>query len=389
MKQKLLFMISLLALFACGQKSKTNGKTVATDSISNNTVYLLAGTYTSGESRGIYVYRFDTVTADAEFVSMAEITNPSYLAVGKDEKFVYSVCETRDGNASASAFAFDRQKGELTFLNASKTQGGDPCHITVDEAGKHVVTASYSGGSISVFDVNADGSLSELKQIFKFSGKGKDPDRQASPHLHWVGFSPDGKYLYATDLGTDRIYKYAVDNETGENKKYLTPGNPAFFQLTAGAGPRHIAFHPNGKFLYLISELSGEVFAFNYDGNTGDLQEFQSIKADTLDAHGSADIHITPDGRFLYASNRLKGDGIAVFSINGEDGKLTRTGYRETGVHPRNFVITPDGKLLLVACRDSDVIQIFRIDRETGLPENLNKDIKSDMPVCLKFIGFP
>jgi 6-phosphogluconolactonase (cycloisomerase 2 family) len=371
-------------MFACGQKNKTIPTTEPDNN--SNKIYLLVGTYTSGESKGIYVYRFDTVTADAEFVNMTEITNPSYLTISKDEKFVYSVTETGDENASASAFGFDKQKGELKLLNTSKTQGGDPCYITVDKAGKHIVTASYSGGSISVFDINADGSLSELKQLFQFSGKGKNLDRQAAPHLHWVGYSPDGRYLFANDLGTDSIYKYAIHPESGENQQYLTRGNPASFQLADGAGPRHSEFHPNGKFLYLISELSGDVFAFKYDSTTGDLQEFQKIKSDTLNASGSADIHITPDGKFLYASNRLKGDGIAIFSINRENGELTKTGYRETGLHPRNFVITPDGKLLLVACRDSDVIQIFRIDRESGLLENLNRDIKLDMPVCLKFI---
>jgi len=352
----------------------------------SNSLYLLVGTYTSGESKGIYVYRFDTVTADTEYVGMTEITNPSYLTIGKDGKLVYSVTETGDENASASAFAFNKQTGELKLLNTSKTQGGDPCYITVDEAGKHIVTASYSGGSISVFDINADGSLSELKQLLKFSGKGKDPNRQAGPHLHWVGYSPDGRYLFANDLGADRIYKYAIHPESDEIQQHLTQGNPASFQLADGAGPRHSEFHPNGKFLYLISELSGDVFAFKYDSITGDLQEFQKIKSDTLNAGGSADIHITPDGKFLYASNRLKGDGIAIFSIHPKNGELTKIGYRNTGLHPRNFVITPNGKLLLTACRDSDVIQIFRIDKETGLLENLNKDIQLDMPVCLKFI---
>jgi 6-phosphogluconolactonase (cycloisomerase 2 family) len=382
MKGRIL-LIAALALFACGKK----GKTAEAAEPDSNSVYLLVGTYTSGESKGIYVYRFDTVTADAERVGMAELANPSYLTVSHDGNFVYSVTETRDENASASAFAFDRQKGELKLLNRSKTQGGDPCNIVTDRAGRHVVTASYSGSSISVFDIKDDGSLSELTQLLKFSGKGSDPGRQERPHLHWAGYSPDGRYLYANDLGTDKIYKYAVNNAAGENQKYLTEGTPASFKLADGTGPRHSEFHPNGKFLYLIGELSGDVLVFAYNDASGDLTEIQKIKSDTLDAHGSADIHVTPDGRFLYSSNRLKGDGLAIFSINAEDGKLTRIGYQETGRHPRNFVITPDGKLLLVACRDSNVIQVFRIDRETGLLENLNRDIALQMPVCLKTVS--
>jgi 6-phosphogluconolactonase (cycloisomerase 2 family) len=313
---------------------------------------------------------------------MAEITNPSYLCVSSDQKFVYSVTETGDENASASAFRFDNQKGTLSLLNTSKTQGGDPCHIMIDKTGKHIVTASYSGRSISAFHVNEDGSLSEAEQIFQFSGTGKDSKRQAAPHLHWTGFSPDNRYLFANDLGTDRIYKYNVN----QGDKYLTEGNPTSFKLRDEAGPRHSEFHPNGKFLYLIGELSGEVFAFHYDSITGNLTEFQAIPADTLHARGSADIHITPDGRFLYASNRLKGDGLAIFSINQETGELTKIGYQETGIHPRNFIITPNGKMLLAACRDSDVIQVFSIHSESGLLTNLNKDIQLDMPVCLKFI---
>ena len=382
MQRKLLLFIAVLTLFGCGQKSKINSQSAVTDSISENKIYMLVGTYTSGESKGIYVYRFDTVTADAEFVSEAEITNPSYLCVSPNQKFVYSVTETNDERASVSAFRFDNQTGTLSLLNTSETQGGDPCNIVIDKTGKHVITANYSGGSISVFDVNADSSLSDAKQLFKFLGKSKDPERQATPHLHWIGFSPDNNYLYANDLGTDRIYKYNVN----QGDEYLTESTPAFFKLRDGIGPRHSEFHPNGKLLYLISELSGEVLAFHYDSISGNLTEFQSIPADTLDARGSADIHITPDGCFLYASNRLKGDGLAIFSINQETGELTKIGYQETGIHPRNFIITPNGKMLLVACRDSHVIQVLGINQSTGLLENLNKDIQLDMPVCLKFI---
>jgi 6-phosphogluconolactonase (cycloisomerase 2 family) len=382
MQQKLFLSIAVLTLFACGQKSKSVEKIATKDTGTDNNIYLIVGTYTSGESKGIYVYHFDTITADAELVSMAEITNPSYLCISSDKQFVYSVTETGDENASASAFHFDKETGALSLLNTSKTQGADPCYIAIDKDGKHIITANYSGGSISAFNINEDGTLSDISQLFLFTGAGKDPKRQAAPHLHWVGFSPDKQYLYANDLGTDRIYKYHINQEN----KYLTEGVPSFFKLPAGTGPRHSEFHPNGKFMYLISELSGEVLAFHYDNLSGDLTPFQTIPSDTLQAQGSADIHITPDGRFLYASNRLKGDGLAIFTVNQETGELTKTGYQETGKHPRNFMITPNGKMLLVACRDSNVIQVFNIDSTTGLLTNLNKDIALDKPVCLKVI---
>lgn len=354
--------------------------------IDDSSLYLIVGTYTTGQSDGIYVYQFDTVSGYSTYKSKAKITNPSYLAISKDEKYVYAVSETGDDKASANAFAFDKENGELSLLNTELTKGADPCYIVVDNVGKHVVTANYSGGSITVFDVEEDGSLATASQCISFTGKGVDPNRQQKPHLHCVAYSPDEKYLFANDLGTDKIHKFDVN--PGGQTNYLNAGVPADFKVADGSGPRHLEFHPNGKFAYLINEMSGAVIAFDYDNHKGYLIQTQSIQADTLNAKGSGDIHVTPDGKFLYASNRLKGDGLAIFSINQHDGKLTKVGYQETGIHPRNFVITPNGKFLLVASRDNNTIQVFLIDRKTGLLENTNKDIELDKPVCLKFVSF-
>lgn len=382
------------SLLSCNNKksasdNSTENQTdvINMESISDeNSMYLLVGTYTAGESEGIYVYQFDTVSGYSQYKSMAKVANPSYLTVSKDEKFVYAVTETGDNTAAANAYSFDKAKGELKHLNTEPTKGTDPCYISVDATGRHVVTANYSGGSLSVFGVKEDGSLNAASQVISFSGKGADPKRQAKPHIHCVMFSPDGKHLFADDLGTDKIHKFDVNPNA--TRDYLKQGTPPSFKVADASGPRHLAFHPNGKYAYLINELSGAVIAFNYDGIKGDLTQIQSIQADTLDAKGSADIHISPDGKFLYASNRLKGDGLAIFSINQADGKLTKAGYQETGVHPRNFVITPNGKYLLVASRDSDIIQIFLRNENTGLLEDTFKDIKLDMPVCLKFVSF-
>ncbi len=391
MKYIFLIIASIFSFFSCNNKN-TNKATVDANNSTNirtgeliddSSLYLIAGTYTTGGSDGIYVYQFDTVSGYSTYKSKAKITNPSYLAISKDEKYVYAVSETGDDKASANAFAFDKEKGELSLLNTEPTKGADPCYIIVDNAGKHVVTANYSGGSITVFDVKEDGSLAAASQYINFTGKGADPDRQQKPHLHCVTYSPDEKYLFANDLGTDKIHKFDVN--LGGQGNYLRAGVPAAFKVADGSGPRHLEFHPNGKFAYLINEMSGAVGVFYYDRHKGDLIQTQSIQADTLNAKGSGDIHVTPDGKFLYASNRLKGDGLAIFSINQNDGKLTRAGYQETGIHPRNFVITPNGKFLLVASRDNNVIQVFLIDRNTGLLENANKDIELDKPVCLKF----
>lgn len=390
MKYIFLIIASLFSFFSCNNKN-TNKAIVDTKNqtgevIDSSSLYLIVGTYTTGKSEGIYVYQFDTVSGYSSYKSKVKVANPSYLAVSKDEKYVYSVSETGDDKAAANAFAFDKEKGELSLLNTEPTKGADPCYILVDNAGKHVVTANYSGGSITVFDVKEDGSLAAAAQCIAFTGKGLDPKRQQKPHLHCVAYSPDEKYLFANDLGTDKVHKFDV-NPAGQGD-YLRAGIPAAFKVADGSGPRHIAFHPNGKFAYLINEMSGAVIAFDYDSHKGDLTQMQTIQADTLDAKGSADIHVTPDGKFLYASNRLKGDGLAIFSINQHDGKLTKVGYQETGIHPRNFAITPNGKFLLVASRDNNVIQVFLIDKNTGLLKNADKDIELDRPVCLKFASF-
>lgn len=396
MRKYILFSaFAVLSLISCKQKTNVDNSNIdpsdttnmSAETISDETsLYLLVGTYTTGESEGIYVYQFDTVSGFSKYKSVVKVTNPSYLTINKEGTHVYSVSETGDAKAAANAFVFDKKDGTLKLLNSQLTGGADPCYIELDKTGKHVVTANYSGGSITAFNINGDGTLTTATQLIRFTGKGADAERQKAPHLHCVRYSPDGKYLFADDLGTDKIHKFGI-NESNEGN-YLKVGTPAAFDVAPGSGPRHLDFHPNGKYAYLINELSGVVIAFNYDANAGNLTQIQTIQADTLGAKGSADIHVSPDGKFLYASNRLKGDGIAIFSINQVDGKLTKVGYQETGVHPRNFVITPNGKFLLVASRDNDVIQIFLIDRVTGLLENTYKDIELDMPVCLKFTSF-
>ncbi|MDU1890870.1 MAG: lactonase family protein [Dysgonomonas sp.] len=349
-----------------------------------SSMYLLVGTYTASESEGIYVYQFDTISGYSKYVDMAKVENPSYLVVSNNEKFVYSVTEVGE-DAAANAFSFDKSTGKLELLNSLPTGGADPCYINIGKKDKHIVTANYSGGNVTLLNTKDDGSLNEVLHIFTFTGKGVDPNRQNKPHIHCVQYSPDGKYLYATDLGTDKIHKFDINASPDD---YLRIGTPSFIKVADGSGPRHLEFHPNGKYAYLINEISGTVIGFNYNDENGNLTEFQTIQADTLNAQGSGDIHITPNGKYIYASNRLKGDGLAIFSIDQTNGKLTKVGYQETGAHPRNFVITPNGKYLLVASRDNNVIQVFAIDNNTGLLENMYKDIELDMPVCLKFVSY-
>ena len=378
--------ISVIICMSMSVISCTPQKAARTENTdtANQGLTMLVGTYTSGDSKGIYSFRFDEETGTSTALSTVEVENPSYLVPSADGKFVYAVSEFNNEQAAVNAFAFDKEKGTFKFLNSQKTDGEDPCYIITN--GSNVVTANYSGGSISVFPIAKDGSLLPASDVIKFEGSGADKERQEKSHLHCVRITPDGRYLFADNLGTDRIHKFTINpRANAENKEsFLKEGSPAAFNVEAGSGPRHLTFAPNGNYAYLINELSGTVIAFEYkDGN---LKEIQTIAADTVGAKGSGDIHISPDGKFLYASNRLKADGIAIFRINPDNGILTKAGYQLTGIHPRNFIITPNGKYLLVACRDDNVIQVYERDTDTGLLTDIHKDIKVDKPVCIKFV---
>lgn len=380
---KTLATICVIGISTTNCTPKRNAQTEIAGAL-NHELTMLVGTYTSGQSKGIYTFRFNEENGTATPLSETTVENPSYLVPSSDGKFVYAVSELSDERAAVNAFAFDKKKGTFRLLNTQKTGGEDPCYIITN--GKNVITANYSGGSISVFPITQNGSLLPTSTVLKFEGSGADQERQEKSHLHCVCITPDGKYLFADDLGTDQIYKFMIHPDANaENKEaFLREGIPASYKVKAGSGPRHLTFSPNGSYAYLMNELSGTVIAFEY--KDGDLKEIQTIAADTVGAKGSADIHISPDGKFLYASNRLKSDGIAIFSINPENGRLTKVGYQLTGIHPRNFIITPNGKYLLAACRDSHAIQVFERNTNTGLLTDIHKDIKVNKPVCVKFV---
>lgn len=350
-------------------------------------LFLLAGTYTSAEgSKGIYLYRFNTDTGSSDSISMVEVDNPSYLTLSPDEKYIYAVTERNEPNSTVHAFSFDKRTGKIELLNSVPVNSSSPCYITIDGKGKNVHTANYGGGTITSFQVKENGMFASTVSIMHFKGSGPDSIRQEKPHLHSVRYSPDGQYLFASDLGSGKLYRFIVNDTPFEGQPGLLENSLKEFGVPAGTGPRHFDFHPDGgRFLYLLGELSGEVIVYDY--SFGELIQKQVIAADTTGAGGSADIHVSPDGRFLYASNRLQADGIAIFAIDPSEGTLTKAGYQLTAEHPRNFIITPNGKFLLVAGRDDNKIQVFRIDSETGLLTDTHQDIYLDKPVCLKFAG--
>ncbi|MES2458508.1 MAG: lactonase family protein [Bacteroidota bacterium] len=342
---------------------------------------LLIGTYTNGgKSEGIYTYTFDAASADFKLKSVAKgVENPSYLTLGENNKFVYSVNES--GNKSTvSAFSFDGAKGELKFLNKELTQGADPCYIIAD--GKNVISANYSGGSASVFGIQKDGSLGALKQLVQHKGSSANKGRQEASHVHMVAFSPDRKYVLINDLGTDKVYLYQY-NPDSEKNVLVAKDSVA---IDAGAGPRHLTFSKDGKYVYLLRELDGGVTAFSYSkGTLKNIQEVKITAEGFTGENGAADIHLSPDGKFLYASNRGSENKITIFAVE-KGGILNKSGQVSTGGKgPRNFVIDPSGKFLLVANQGSNQVVIFERDLGTGALKDTGKRIEIGSPVCLVF----
>ncbi len=354
-KNLLFLIVTMVSLHAC--------------SSGNQDLTLLAGTYTSGNSHGIYACRFDVNTGNFQLLDSTASKNPSFLALSKENKLVYAVNES--GPASGiSVFAADRESGKIIPLRFLENPGADPCHVAVEPSGKYVVTADYSSGTVTVFSPGAE----TIRHRWKFTGSGPDTLRQKSPHIHCVVFSPDGSHLFATDLGTDHIY---VFNNHGPDAPVLSDT----VTLEPGSGPRHLTFNKKGNYAYLINELSGMVTVFTHQN--GKLNPIQYVTADTLWARGSAHIALSRDGNFLYASTRLKGDGLVIYRLNDERGMLTRVGFQPTGSHPRHFLITPDDRWILVACKNENHIEIYKRNIKTGLPEDTGKRIPVDQPVCI------
>ena len=350
--------------------------------------YLFIGTYTHTGSKGIYVYRFDAATGKAEWVSNTEgIVNPSYLALSADGNNVYAVNETGGENGGkVSAFTFDKKKGTLQLLSQQPAGGDAPCYIAVTKNKDWVVVGNYTGGNFSALPISKDGSLQPPVQTVQHKGSSLNKDRQTAPHVHATVFSPDEKYLYAPDLGIDKVMVYLFD--AGKEKRPVKAHRQPFAEVTPGGGPRHFTFHPNKKWAYLIEELSGYVVAFKY--NKGKLQQVQRMAAHHAGStakKGSADIHVSPDGNFLYASNRGEENNIAIFKIDAKTGALTAVGYQPVnGESPRNFVIDPSGNYLLVANQNTDNVVVFKRDRQTGLLQATGLELKLPKPVCLKLM---
>ena len=350
------------------------------------------GTYTEegSKSKGIYAFRYDAATSEITPLGLAaETTNPSWVTVHPNGRFLYAVNEVGNykgpNSGGLSAFSIDRATGKLTFLNEVPTRGADPCYATVDATGKYVLVANYTGGSVAAFPILADGKLGEASSFVQHTGKGTNPERQEGPHAHSIDLSPDNRFAMVDDLGLDELLVYKFDGAKGT----LTPNDPPFTKLEAGIGPRHFVLRPDGKFAYVISEIGHTVTVLSNDAAAGKLQPIQSITTLPKDFTGrndDAEIRVHPSGKFLYASNRGD-DSIAIYAIDQSKGTLTLVTITKTGgKEPRNFEIDPEGKLLFAENQNSNNIVVFRIDQKTGQLTPTGKVLDVSSPVCVKFL---
>ena len=361
--------------------------------LARENVLVFIGTYTGPKSKGIYVSRLDSDSghlSNPELV--AETPNPTFLAIHPNKKFLYAANEIANfagGKAGAvSAFAIDAKTGQLKLLNQTSSVGDGPCHLVVDKTGGNVLLANYGGGSVAVLPIKADGSTAEHSTFIQHTGSSVNPQRQKEPHAHSINLSPDNRLAFAADLGLDKVLIYAFDAKAGK----LTPNNPAFATLPPGSGPRHFAFHPNGRFAYVISEMLSTLTSFTFDAESGVLTSVQTVS--TLPAgfsgnSSTAEVVVHPSGKFVYGSNRGH-DSIAVFFIDEKNNHLTLIENTSTqGKVPRNFNIDPSGKFLLAGNQSTDNIAVFRIDPKTGRLTPTGQSISVGAPVCLKFLPTP
>ncbi len=355
------------------------------------TLRVYIGTYTWKVSKGIYLMQLDLATGKlTEPELAAEATNPTFLALHPSRRFLYAVGEI--GNfagkktGSVSAWAVIPETGKLKAINQQSSGGAGPCHVIVDKEGKNLLVANYSGGSVAVLPIADDGSLKEPSCVIQHQGKGHDPRRQEGPHAHSINLDAAGRFAFAADLGLDKVFVYRFDPAAGK----LVPNDPPAASVAPGAGPRHFAFHPNGRFAYVINEMGMTITAFAYNAERGALKEIQTVPTlpagrEITPADSTAEVQVHPSGRFVYGSNRGH-NSIAIYAVDPETGKLTPIGNESTqGKNPRNFGIDPTGTWLLAANQDSANVVVFRIDPATGKLSANGVKAEVPFPVCVKF----
>ncbi|SHM88635.1 lactonase family protein [Polaribacter sp. KT 15] len=374
-KKTILFLCSTVFLFGC--------KTV------QNKTLLFIGSFTDKKpGEGIHVYEFNTETGEANLTfTLDNITNTSFLKISKDGNYLYSVVDSQmKHNGKVAAFKVDAINSKIELLNMQDCGGLNPAHLAIDNSGSYLVNSNYSDGTLSLFKIKEDGGLTKTTQLLQFKDSSVIKSRQKSSHMHSANFSPDDKYVFGHDLGADKIRGFQLENNQGK----VSLKNPKVINVKPGSGPRHFVFHPNGKFGYLVNELSGKVDAYNYNNGSLDFIEDYATYQQKQDIYRTADIHISPDGQFLYASNRGQEENtIVVFSINKNNGKLQLIEHVDTaGNHPRNFAISDDGNFLLVANQFTNNITIFKRNIKTGSLTKLPNQITVNSPSSIQLKSY-
>ena len=348
------------------------------------------GTYGQGRNEGIFVAELNLPSGVLSQPHLAaRAVNPSFLAFDPTHKFLYAVAEvsTLGGKRTGGviAFAVDGPTGRLTRLGEQPSQGAGPCHLVVDKTGKNVLVANYDGGTVAVLPIDERGRLKRASSVVAHHGKGVNPSRQEAPHAHSINVDAGNRFAFAADLGLDKVFVYRFDSAAGT----LTPNEPPSVAVAPGAGPRHFAFHPSGRFAYVINELGSTITAFWYDAENGTLSTIQTISTLPSGFKGintGAEVVVHPSGKFVYGSNRGN-DSIAIFSVDAATGRLTSVGHEPTqGKNPRNFAVDPTGNYLLAANQDSDTVVVFRIDQATGRLKATGQTLKIHHPVCIKYV---
>ncbi len=351
--------------------------------------YVFISAFASGDKAGIHAFGFDTQTGTlTPRHRTTDIQNPFFLAVSKDKRFLYAIDAEKFGGAEdelVAAYAIEGSTGKLTRLNQQSARGSASCYLDVDATGKSVLVANYSSGSVASLPVKPDGSLGEAASFIQHSGSGADPERQKGPNAHSIILSPDNRFALAADLGIDKIMIYRLD---ASEAKLTTNEVVPFIQLTPGSGPRHLTFHPNGQQVYSINELANTITVFPYDTVWGTLKVRQTISTLPADFTGksyTADLKITPDGKFLYGTNRGH-DSIAAYRIS-DFGRLSLIGIQPSlGKGPQNLLITPDGRWLLCANMPGNSVIVFQIDAATGQLKATGEPIAMPMPSCIRWV---
>lgn len=347
------------------------------------------GTYTNGKSEGIYICSMDTNSGTIHLKGVKkDVINPSFLIIDHHNRFLYAVNEISENKGksrgSVSAFRMNQKTDTLEFLNKQPSTGAAPCYLSIDKNDRFVLVSNYTSGNVAILPVLENGSLGTPIEVVQHEGSSIHPKRQQGPHAHSTALDASNKYIFVADLGIDKVMIYKFDDKFGK----LCPGDKPFVQVAPGAGPRHFAFHPDGKKAYVINELNSTLTAFDYDAKTGDLSETQTISTFPSDFTGEntcADLHISSSGCYVYGSNRGH-DSIVVFAVDESNGKLSVIQYQSSlGKTPRNFAIDPTGRFLLVANQNSDTVVVFAIDSQTGKLSFTGHNLNIPTPVCVRF----